>query len=58
MSFGLSNVRATFMSLMNGEFKSFLDSFIILSTDDVFVYLKSEEEYVNHLRIVLGGLGK
>ena len=58
MSFGLTNAPAAFMSLMNGVFKPFLDSFFIVFIDDILVYLKSEEEHANHLHIVLGVLGK
>ncbi|WMV37357.1 hypothetical protein MTR67_030742 [Solanum verrucosum] len=57
-SFGLTNSPATFMSLMNGVFKPFLDSFIIVFIDYVLVYSKSKEEHANHLCIVLGVLGK
>ncbi|WMV24965.1 hypothetical protein MTR67_018350 [Solanum verrucosum] len=42
--------------LMNGVFKPFLDSFVILFIDDILFYSKSEEEYDDHLRIVLGVL--
>ena len=58
MSFDLTNEPATFMSLMNRVFKQFLDSFVIVFIDDILVYSKSEKEHANHLRTVLGILGK
>ncbi|WMV23198.1 hypothetical protein MTR67_016583, partial [Solanum verrucosum] len=48
----------SFHSLMNGVFKPLIDSFVIVFIDDILVYSKSEEEHVNHLRTVLGVLGK
>ncbi|KAH0632992.1 hypothetical protein KY284_035778 [Solanum tuberosum] len=58
MLFGLTNTPVAFMSLMYGVFKPFLDSFVIVFTDDILVYSKTKEEYVDHLHIVLGVLGR
>lgn len=44
MSFGLTNAPKTFMSFMNGIFKSFLASFIIVFINDIFICSKSKEE--------------
>ncbi|GJS81546.1 putative nucleotidyltransferase, ribonuclease H [Tanacetum coccineum] len=53
MPFGLTNAPAVFMDLMNRIFYEYLDKFIIVFIDDILVYSKSEEEYEQHLRIVL-----
>lgn len=57
MCFGLTNASSTFMSLMNGVFKQFLDSFMIVFINDYLVYSKSEKDHVDHLHIVLDVLG-
>ncbi|KAL0560426.1 hypothetical protein IC582_000831 [Cucumis melo] len=53
MSFGLTNASAVFMDLMNRVFKDFLDTFIIVFIDDIFVYSKTEAEHEEHLHQVL-----
>ncbi|WMV13700.1 hypothetical protein MTR67_007085 [Solanum verrucosum] len=47
-----------FVKKKMGVFKPFIDSFVILFIDDILVYSKSLEEHANHLRVVLGVLGK
>ncbi|GKE63856.1 putative reverse transcriptase domain-containing protein, partial [Tanacetum coccineum] len=53
MSFGLTNTPAVFMDLMNLVCKSFLDKFMIVFIDDIFIYSKNKEEHKEHLRIIL-----
>jgi hypothetical protein len=53
MSFGLTNVPAHFMYLMNSVFMPELDQFIMVFIDDILVHSKSMEEHEDHLQIVL-----
>ena len=46
------------MDLMNRVFLNYLDSFVIVFTDDILVYLKNVGEHINHLRVVLQVLMK
>ena len=53
MSFGLTNAPAVFMDLMNRVFRPYLDRFVIVFSDDILVYSRSELEYERHLGLVL-----
>jgi hypothetical protein len=53
MSFGLTNAPAYFMYLMNSVFMPKLDKFVVVFIDDILVYSKNEEEYEQHLYIIL-----
>jgi hypothetical protein len=53
MSFGLTNVPAYFMYLMNSVFMPELDKFVVVFIDDILVYSKNEAEHTMHLHIVL-----
>jgi len=53
MFFGLTNAPMVFMDLMNKLFKKYLYIFVILFIDDILIYSRSEDEHVEHLRIVL-----
>jgi hypothetical protein len=45
MSFGLTNVAAHFMYLVNSVFIPELDKFVVVFIDDILVYSKNEEEH-------------
>jgi hypothetical protein len=53
MSFGLTNVSAHFMYLMNSVFMSELDKFVVVFINDILIYSRSMEEHEEHLQIVL-----
>ncbi|XP_012461372.1 uncharacterized protein LOC105781377 [Gossypium raimondii] len=53
MPFGLTNAPAAFMDLINRVFFSYLDQFVVVFINDILVYSRSEENYDEHLRIVL-----
>ena len=42
VSFGLTNVLAVFMSLMNSVFRKYLDRFVHVFLDDILIYSKNE----------------
>jgi hypothetical protein len=49
MPFGLTNAPTTFYTLMNDIFWEWLDDFVIVYIDNIFVYSNSMEEHVKHL---------
>ena len=50
---GLTNAPATFMHLMNGTFREYLDKFVLAFLDDILVYSKTIEEHEAHVKQVL-----
>ncbi|WMV29806.1 hypothetical protein MTR67_023191, partial [Solanum verrucosum] len=41
------------MDLMSRVFRQYLDMFVIVFIDDILIYSRSENEHIDHLRIVL-----
>ncbi|GJY26771.1 reverse transcriptase domain-containing protein [Tanacetum coccineum] len=58
MPFGLTNASTVFMDLINRVCRPYLDKFVIVFIDDILIYSKTQEEHVEHLRLVLGLLKK
>ncbi|GJZ64656.1 putative reverse transcriptase domain-containing protein [Tanacetum coccineum] len=54
----LTNAPTVFMDLMNRVCRPYLDKFVIVFVDDIFIYSKTREEHIEHLRLVLGLLKK
>jgi hypothetical protein len=53
MSFGLTNAPTFFMYLTNNVFMDYLDKFVVVFIDDIFIYSQNEQEHEEHLRKVL-----
>ena len=51
--FGLTNALALFQELINDTLKEYLDDFIVVYLDNILIYSKTYEEYVQHVRKVL-----
>ncbi|GJY90443.1 putative reverse transcriptase domain-containing protein [Tanacetum coccineum] len=58
MPFCLTNTPTVFMDLMNRVCRHYLDMFVIVFIDDILIYSKTQEEHVEHLRLVLRLLKK
>nr|GFD02122.1 putative reverse transcriptase domain-containing protein [Tanacetum cinerariifolium] len=58
MPFGLTNVPAVFMDLMNRVCKPYLDKCVIVFIDDILIYSKDEKKHEEHLKAILELLKK
>jgi hypothetical protein len=51
--FGLTNIPATFMCLMNNILNKYFNKFFLVFIDDILVYSNIKGEHEDHLRLVL-----
>nr|GFA62582.1 putative reverse transcriptase domain-containing protein [Tanacetum cinerariifolium] len=53
-----NTLQAVFMDVMNRVCRPYLDKFVIVFIEDILIYSKTQEEHVEHLRLVLKLLKK
>jgi hypothetical protein len=56
MSFGLTNVPATFQVYVNDFLRPYFDDFAVCYPDDLLIYSTNEKEYEEHGQKLLQGL--
>ena len=50
---GFTKAPVAFMCLMNSVLRPYMDNFVIVFIDDIWIYSKNEEEHVKYLVVVL-----
>lgn len=50
MPFGLTDAPTTFCNMMNDVLHDFIDKFVVVYSDDIFVYKETKEDQRGHLR--------
>jgi hypothetical protein len=53
MPFGLTNVPATFQSVVDYAIRPFLDKFVVCYLDDILIFSKIPAEYKAYVKAVL-----
>jgi hypothetical protein len=53
MPFGLTNIPATFQTIINHILREYLDIFVITYLDDILIYSKTLENYKKYIYKIL-----
>ena len=53
MPYDLTNAPMAFINLMDRVFKPCLNTFVVVSIDDILIYYKDRDQHITHLRTVL-----
>lgn len=53
MPFGLTNAPAVFQRLVNDVLRDMLNRFVFVYLDDILIFSRSQQEHVQHVRLVL-----
>lgn len=56
MLFGLTNASSTFCNLMYDMLFGYLDDFVVVYLDDIFIYSWSLDDHLEHLSLVMSCL--
>lgn len=51
--FRLTNAPAVFQALVNDDLRDMLNKFLFVYIDDILIFSETEEEHVQHVRLVL-----
>ncbi len=53
LSFGLTNIPATFQTIINHILKDFIDRIVVIYLDNIFIFNKTIKEYKEYIHLIL-----
>jgi hypothetical protein len=56
MPFGLTNAPKTFQAVMNDVFREYLDDFVMVYIDDIFMFSRTAEDHMTHEGLIIARL--